>query len=311
MKAGNGKKAKRKVAKGSDDDEADSDFDMGTGAQSSEHDSNGGDYDSPSDEEEKPKPSSNRGKAAAAASPASKAKKASPDAKGKGKGKAKEVEPPCPEARSSSSLFSTSLGHFSSKGKSSEIGKKIAAGPLTTPTKGSAASRYTPLEKQVLELKMKHPGILLLVEVGYKFRFFGEDAEIAAKELNVMSWLDKNFMTASIPTHRLRIHVGRLVAAGYKVGVITQTETAALKAAGSSKSAPFERKMTALYTKSTMIDDIEVEPGEDAISTFSSKYLMAIFEDTKTSENDPEEEKVSFGIVVSLPFSLFFSSSVC
>ena len=29
------------------------------------------------------------------------------------------------------------------------------------------------------------PGVLLIVEVGYKFKFFGEDAKIAAKELNV------------------------------------------------------------------------------------------------------------------------------
>jgi DNA mismatch repair protein MSH3 len=37
---------------------------------------------------------------------------------------------------------------------------------------------YTPLEKQVVELKARHPGILLLIEVGYKFRFFGEDAKV-------------------------------------------------------------------------------------------------------------------------------------
>jgi DNA mismatch repair protein MSH3 len=101
---------------------------------------------------------------------------------------------------------------------------------------------------------MKYPDILLMIEVGYKFRFFGEDAEIASKVLNVVSFLDHNFMTASIPTHRVRIHAGRLVAAGYKVGIVKQTETAALKAASSSNSKPFERKLTELYTKSTMID---------------------------------------------------------
>lgn len=26
---------------------------------------------------------------------------------------------------------------------------------------------------------MKYPGVLLLIEVGYKFRFFGEDAEVS------------------------------------------------------------------------------------------------------------------------------------
>lgn len=49
-----------------------------------------------------------------------------------------------------------------------------------------AGSKLTPLEKQVLEIKRKHMDTLLIVEVGYKFRFFGEDARIAAKELHIV-----------------------------------------------------------------------------------------------------------------------------
>ena len=45
----------------------------------------------------------------------------------------------------------------------------------------------------------------------------------------------------------------RLVAAGYKVGVVKQMETAALKAASERKSGPFTRELTALYTKTTLI----------------------------------------------------------
>jgi hypothetical protein len=36
-------------------------------------------------------------------------------------------------------------------------------------------------EQQVVSLKAAHPGVLLLVEVGYKMRMFGQDAEVAAK----------------------------------------------------------------------------------------------------------------------------------
>ncbi len=43
------------------------------------------------------------------------------------------------------------------------------------------------------------------------------------------------------------------MAAGYKVGVVKQVETAALKAAGDNKSGPFERKLVGLYTRSTLI----------------------------------------------------------
>lgn len=49
--------------------------------------------------------------------------------------------------------------------------------------------------------------------------------------------------------------------AGHKVGVVRQTETAALKAASTNKSTPFTRKLTALYTKSTFVmDDIDIRP---------------------------------------------------
>lgn len=42
-------------------------------------------------------------------------------------------------------------------------------------------STYTPLEQQVMELKKQHKDALLAVECGYKYRFFGEDAEVRAK----------------------------------------------------------------------------------------------------------------------------------
>ncbi|NXX30048.1 MSH3 protein, partial [Nicator chloris] len=116
-------------------------------------------------------------------------------------------------------------------------------------------SIYTPLELQFIEMKKKYKDAVLCVECGYKYRFFGQDAEIAAKELNIYCHLDHNFMTASIPSHRLFIHVRRLVAKGHKVGVIKQMETAALKAAGENKSSLFSRKLTALYTKSTLIGE--------------------------------------------------------
>ncbi|NWX82827.1 MSH3 protein, partial [Nothoprocta ornata] len=116
-------------------------------------------------------------------------------------------------------------------------------------------SIYTPLELQFIEMKKQYKDAVLCVECGYKYRFFGEDAEIAARELNIYCHPDHNFMTASIPSHRLFVHVRRLVAKGYKVGVIKQMETAALKAAGENKSSLFTRKLTALYTKSTLIGE--------------------------------------------------------
>lgn len=54
----------------------------------------------------------------------------------------------------------------------------------SAPKKGG--SKLTPMEKQVIEIKRKHMDTILVVEVGYKFRFFGEDARVAAKELSIV-----------------------------------------------------------------------------------------------------------------------------
>uniref|UniRef100_A0A669Q3C8 DNA mismatch repair protein MSH3 n=1 Tax=Phasianus colchicus TaxID=9054 RepID=A0A669Q3C8_PHACC len=152
---------------------------------------------------------------------------------------------------------------------------------------------YTPLELQFIEMKKRYKDAILCVECGYKYRFFGEDAEIAAKELNIYCHQDHNFMTASIPTHRLFVHVRRLVAKGHKVGVIKQMETAALKAAGDSKSSLFNRKLTALYTKSTLIGE-DVNPllklddsvdVEEITTDIPDNYLLCICENGENVKN--------------------------
>ncbi|KAI4351764.1 hypothetical protein L6164_006086 [Bauhinia variegata] len=137
--------------------------------------------------------------------------------------------------------------------------------------------KYTPLEQQVVELKRKYPDVLLMVEVGYKYRFFGEDAEIAARVLAIYAHMDHNFMTASIPTFRLNVHVRRLVNAGYKVGVVKQTETAAIKAHGSNKLGPFCRGLSALYTKATLEAAEDLGGGEEGCGA-DSNYLLCIVE---------------------------------
>lgn len=84
--------------------------------------------------------------------------------------------------------------------------RKRVESVMTNPT---MAQKFTPLETQVVDLKARYPGCLLLVEVGYKFRFFGEDAIIASRVLHIANFIDRNFFVASIPVHRLDIHVKR------------------------------------------------------------------------------------------------------
>lgn len=149
-------------------------------------------------------------------------------------------------------------------------------GPSPPQRKGKKAApakrggKLTPGEQQIVDLKRKHPDALLLVETGYKYKLWGEDARVAAKVLAIVCIPGKyrfdehpseahlnRFASASFPTHRLHVHVKRLVSAGHKVGIVRQLETAALKAAGANKSKLFERGLTNLYTKGTYIDEQE------------------------------------------------------
>ncbi|XP_059949087.1 DNA mismatch repair protein Msh3 isoform X2 [Mesoplodon densirostris] len=205
------------------------------------------------------------------------------------------------DSKSQTSQKDKTLSHFGSSHSSYENLQKTSD---SKPSNKRTKSIYTPLELQYLEMKQQQKDAVLCVECGYKYRFFGEDAEIAARELNIYCHLDHNFMTASIPTHRLFVHVRRLVAKGYKVGVVKQTETAALKAIGDNKSSLFSRKLTALYTKSTLIGE-DVNPLvklDDAVNVdeimtdTSTSYLLCICEN-KENVKDKKKGNVFIGLV--------------
>ena len=180
--------------------------------------------------------------------------------------------------------------------------------------KGQKTGKLTPMEKQVIEIKKAHPDILLVVEVGYKFRFFGEDARVASKELGIVcipgkmrfdehpseAHLDR-FASASVPVHRLHVHVKRLVQAGHKVGVVRQLETAALKAAGDNRNAPFIRKLTNVYTKATYVDDVEALEGENDPGAAPATGFLLCLTETNANFGWASDEKVHVGIVAVQP----------
>lgn len=189
--------------------------------------------------------------------------------------------------------------------------------PAPKPAKGrkgaatKKASKLTPMELQYLDIKRKHLDTVIVMEVGYKFKFFGEDARTASKELGIVCIPGKfrydehasethydRFASASFPVHRLQVHVKRLVQANHKVGVVRQLETAALKAAGNNRNTPFVRKLTNLYTKGTYVDDVEglETPTAGAQAT---GYLLCITE--TNAKGWGTDEKVQVGLVAVQP----------
>lgn len=112
-----------------------------------------------------------------------------------------------------------------------------------------------------------------------------------------------------------------------------QTETAALKAAGDNRSAPFTRELSALYTKSTLIgegkcivfqqmsdlylsnadkitypfpdvDPVSCEEGDGSNGQSVNTYLMCVHEVPKVNGHS---KKLTIAVVVSVVnFRLWF-----
>ncbi|CAM4670704.1 unnamed protein product [Lepidochelys kempii] len=163
-----------------------------------------------------------------------------------------------------------SLSQFSASCKSYEGSQNTSNINLL---KKRTKSIYTPLELQFMEMKEQYKDAILCVECGYKYRFFGEDAEIAAKELNIYCHQDHNFMTASIPTHRLFVHVRRLVAKGYKGVQPTTGEVVFDSFQDSSSRLELESRVLRLQPVELVLPSDLSDQSERLISSITSVSL--------------------------------------
>lgn len=163
------------------------------------------------------------------------------------------------------------------------------------PKKTLQTRKLTPMDQQYVDFKSKHPDLVLFFESGYQYRMFGMDAKLGAEMFkNVLRpgklTLDPNnvedakypkYATITLMEISLNKKIESLVSAGYKVGLIQQTETAASKAIESTnKRSLFERKLTKVYTKATMMDRDEYRNSEHT----GSNYILAI-----TGEEDDDD----------------------
>lgn len=89
----------------------------------------------------------------------------------------------------------------------------------------------------------------------------------------------------------------RLVNAGYRVGIVRQTETAALKAVGSNRGQPFQRELSQMITKGTMVDDMS--STNISSNSSSGNYLMCLVEEKRGGNGS--DDRVLTGMVAIQP----------
>eukprot|EP00644_Phytophthora_capsici_P010819 jgi/Phyca11/542438/estExt2_Genewise1Plus.C_PHYCAscaffold_90349 len=139
------------------------------------------------------------------------------------------------------------------------------------------------MEKQVVKLRKTHPDTLLLFECGYRMRIFDKDAENAAKVLGIRAQQHKNFLEASVPVHRTMIHARRLVHAGFKVGVVKQVDSVAMRAATKVPGVqrkPIDRCVAEIYTRATIPEPEGSGDDSDEEEPTRPRFIACIVEAT-------------------------------
>ncbi|KAE8976618.1 hypothetical protein PR001_g25366 [Phytophthora rubi] len=147
--------------------------------------------------------------------------------------------------------------------------------------------QLTAMEKQVVKLRRTHPDTLLLFECGYRMRIFAEDAENAAAVLGIRAQRYKNFVEASVPVQRTLFHARRLVHAGFKVGIVRQTDSVAMRAASKTPGAqrkPLERCVAEVYTRATIPDVDGGDDDSDEEEDTRTRFIACIVETTVHSK---------------------------
>ena len=155
--------------------------------------------------------------------------------------------------------------------------------PLDTKTK---YDKLTILDAQVQQLKLQNMDKMLMIQVGYKYKFFAEDAIKAANLLNFMliegkrnirnntveDFKYKNFAYCSLPEQRVKFHLKKLLHYGYKVGIVKQFLV-------DGTTNKFERRLTYVYTRATyylMNDDFEEDENEENQISDEKGTILAI-----------------------------------
>jgi DNA mismatch repair protein MutS len=88
-------------------------------------------------------------------------------------------------------------------------------------------SKVTPVREQYLQIKAQHPDAIVFFRLGDFYETFDEDAEIAARELDLVLTsrpVSKNQRVplAGVPHHAVEGYIARLIEKGYRVAIAEQ-----------------------------------------------------------------------------------------
>ena len=141
--------------------------------------------------------------------------------------------------------------------------------------------KHTPMMRQYLSIKAEHPDKLLFYRMGDFYELFLEDAEKAARLLDLTltargSSNGERIAMAGVPVHAAENYLGRLVKAGESVAVCEQVSDPA------ASKGLVKREVVRIVTPGTITDDSLLDTKRDnpicAICTLDSMLGLASIE---------------------------------
>ena len=146
--------------------------------------------------------------------------------------------------------------------------------------------RVTPMMKQYLEIKAANPDCLLFYRMGDFYELFFQDAEIAARALNIVLTKRGKHNGADIPMCGVPVvrsdeYLHKLIAAGFRVAVCEQIEDPAEAKKRGAKSV-VQRDVTRLITAGTLTED-------SLLDARRNNYLVAIVRAKASSADAPAQ----------------------
>ncbi|MCW6510348.1 DNA mismatch repair protein MutS [Lichenifustis flavocetrariae] len=126
-------------------------------------------------------------------------------------------------------------------------------------------ARVTPMMQQYLGIKVQYPDCLLFYRMGDFYELFLDDAEIAAKALNIVltkrgKHQGEDIAMCGVPVDRSDDYLHRLIALGHRVAVCEQIEDPAEARKRGGKSV-VKRAVVRLVTPGTLTEDRLLEPS--------------------------------------------------
>ncbi len=125
-------------------------------------------------------------------------------------------------------------------------------------------AKLTPMMQQYFKLKSQHRDVILFFQLGEFYETFYEDAQLCARELDIVLTKRDEAPMAGVPIKKAHSYINRLLKKGYKVAICDQLQDP------EEAKGVVERDVVRIVTPGTVLDEEALEQGK-------SNHIAALF----------------------------------